>query len=177
MARRLHNKKKKKSSPIRIGETATPERRKQHGGVTTEIVDRDATGKATITRHKAKLECVLDFYLRTRRIDDPQHAAGIKLRGIYKQVSHGFDSSNFSGALLADTGNGNHEKQIAAYLDSIKKLKKLYARLTPAQRRVLRDVCGYDEYAKDKDEKETLVRGLDRLAIHWGFTTKDKTSS
>jgi hypothetical protein len=171
MSKRQH--KKKHSSAIRVGELATPERRRQLGGVATEVVDRDANGKVYIERHRAEYECVVDFYWRTRKINDPQRAAAIKLREIYIHVSHGFDSTNLGGALV-DAGIGNHEKQIATYLDSLNQLKAARAKLTPAQRTILRNVCGYDEYAEDKDDKETLARGLDRLAIFWGFMTPDK---
>jgi hypothetical protein len=45
MAKRQH-KKKRPMAVVRIGELATPERCRQQGGVMTEVVDRDASGKA-----------------------------------------------------------------------------------------------------------------------------------
>ncbi|MGB9152786.1 MAG: hypothetical protein WCD70_06835 [Alphaproteobacteria bacterium] len=159
--------KKKQASPIKGGEQATPERHNQLGGVSTEVVNRDALGKVSVERHRAKHECVLDFYLRTRRISDPQHQIGMSFREIHIRANNGVNCKILGNSFLVDAGHGNYERKMLDHVECLKLLDGACEHLTSSQERVLRRVCGYDEYAGDKAEKKILLRGLDALIKHW----------
>jgi hypothetical protein len=169
MAKRRH-KKKRPMPVVRIGEMATPERCQKLGGVMTEVVDRDASGKAYIKRHKARLECALDYYFKTFRLTDQQYVAGLKFREIYLRVNYGASGKILCHPFLMDTGKGDPEWKMLAHIDCSRQLNEVYALLTPAQQSIVRNVCGHDEYAGTKDLKQTLLRGLDRLAAKWHCT-------
>ena len=166
MAKRQH-KKKKNISVVRLGEQATPERQRQSGGVRTEVVDRDASGKAYITRHRAEMECVLDFYLRTQRISEQQHAAGMRFREIYLRVVNGANCKILGELFLINVGQGSYEGKMLAYIDCVQVLDNVSDDLSPAQVQVIRRVCGHDEYAGHDGQKKTLLRGLDALVEYW----------
>ena len=153
-------------SAVCMGGQATPERRRQLGGTVTEEVF-DCAAARKVTRHRAKLECVLDFYFRTRKINKRQHMAGVRYQELSLRVSGGFDCMILAGSFQANSGYGNNERKMALYMDALKYLKKALDKLTPAQRTILRDVCDDNKYAASKDNKETLVRALERLADLW----------
>lgn len=161
--------KKNRPSFVHIGMLATPERCHQQGGVTTEIVDRDSTGRVYIERDRANEECALDLYLLKKRISNPQHKAGLRLREAYVRAAHGMECSVLGEQFVANAGSGDNEEKMALYIDALKTLSVVWPLLTPVQQRVLRRVCGYNEYASNYNDKETLVRGLDLLAKHWGI--------
>src|ERR1700733_188615 len=74
---------KKKTLSVRIGELATKERRSQNGGVTIEVIDRDASDKIYMKRHRAYAECVLDDCLRRGAVSEAEYEAGMKFRCAY----------------------------------------------------------------------------------------------
>jgi hypothetical protein len=168
MAKRTH-KKNKHSSAVKIGETATPERRRQLGGVETEIVDRDASGKVYIKRQRARLECMLDYYLKERRINDAQHKAGTKFRYIYLRAAHHYSCLTLTNRFLIEPGQADPEWRFMNHLDCTRILIVACKELTPEEYAIVRNVCGYDFYAGGRDNKRILDRALNVLAAHWGF--------
>ena len=174
MARRQH-KKKRPMPVVRVGELATPERRRQLGGVMTEVVDRDATGKAYIKRHRARFECALDEYFNMFQISNPQYMAGLKFREIYLRVNYGTNSKILCQPFLMDTGQGDPEWKMLAHIDCARWLDEATKKLSPEQLYVVRNVCGHDEYAGSHARKKTLLRGLNVLAEHWGYVPKAST--
>ena len=132
MAKRLRRK-NKRFSTIKIGETATPERRRQLGGVESEIVDRDASGKILIRRQKARMECVLDYYWRTRRLTEVQREAGLRFRAIYWHVQVGPEHMLIDNMILVDNGRGNHERKMLTHIGCVEALNAVRKLLSPAQ--------------------------------------------
>lgn len=126
---------------VRIGELATPERRSQLGGVTTEVVDRDAIGKAYITRHRARFECVLDDYFEALYINEAQLMDGLKLREVHLRVNCGTSGKVLCQPFLMDTGQGDPEWKMLAHIDCTRQLHDALTVLTAAQQTVLRNVC------------------------------------
>jgi hypothetical protein len=168
MAKRRH-KKKRPMPVVRVGEMATPERRRQQGGVMTEVLDRDSTGNAIMKRHRARIECMLDYYFNEFRINNPQYMAGMKFREIYLRVNYGYSCKILCNPFLMDSGRGYPEGKMLAHIDCMRYLNEAYQLLSPEQASVMRDVCGMDEYPGNKDRKATLLRALDKLAAHWGY--------
>ena len=80
MSKRQH---KKRVHAVRIGESPTPERRRQNGGVNAEVVDRDVTGQILIQRYKAFADCPLDIYFLRGQLTEAEYKAGIKFRNAY----------------------------------------------------------------------------------------------
>ena len=166
MAKRPRRK-KKSNEAIRIGETATPERRRQLGGVLTEVIDRDATGKACIKRQKGKLECVLDYYWRTKRINDPQHQAGMKFREIYLRVNNGFAHKMLGDLVLVDDASLHVEERMLQHIVCMQQLDKIREKLSPSQEKIIVQVCCDNKFFGHDERKKTFLRGLDILARHW----------
>ncbi len=169
MAKRRHSNKKRPMPVVRVGEMATPERRKQLGGVMTEVVDRDSGGKIYTKRHRARLECMLDFYFKEHRISDPQYMAGLKFREIYLRVRYGYSGKVLCNPFLMEAGQADPEGKMLAHIDCIRALEEASKQLLPEQIAVIRNVCGYDEYAGGRDKKRILVRSLEILADFWGY--------
>jgi len=169
MGRRQY--KKKRPAPVaRAGERATPERRHQLGGVITEVVDRDATGGTYIKRHRARIECMLDYYFRKHRISDAQYMAGLKFREIYLRTTYGYSFKVLCNPFLMEAGQADHEGRMLAHLDCGRLLSEATKQLMPEELTIVRNVCGYDEFAGGRDKKRILMRALDRLAAFWSYT-------
>jgi hypothetical protein len=176
MAKRRH-KKKRPMPVVRIGEMATPERRRKLGGLMTEVVDRDASGKAYIKRQRARIECMLDYYFQNYRLDDPQYMAGLKYREIYLRVNFDTNCKILSNPFLMQAGQGDHEGKMHAHIDCLRQLNEVYALLTVPQQTILRDVCGHDQATWGTNRNQTLLRALDILAVHWGYAAPKKPST
>ena len=167
MAKRRH--KKRQMPVIRVGEVVTPERRRQLGGVMTEVIDRDSTGKAYIKRQRVKIECMLDYYYDKFRINDHQNMAGQKYRELYTRVNFGSSYKVLTSPFLMADKQSDPEARMVAHIDCIRNLTEVDMLLSPQQRDVMRDVCGYDEPCGNDARKKTLLRALDILAKHWGY--------
>lgn len=161
---RNKNKKKLPAAPARVGEQVTPERQKRQGGVKKEIVDRDATGKVYIEYYKANEECALDHYHRKRKLTERQHAAGMKIRKISAHINNYASSKIALSTFASEAGQIDHEDRMLIHVECVEALDKVYKELTPVQRSVVRNVCGFDIYASSKDDQETLARGLECAA-------------
>jgi len=160
---------KKPVTVVRIGELATKERRRQQGGMVTEVIDREASGKAYIKRQRARLECMLDYYHKQNRISDPQYTAGIKFREIYLSAIYGYSFKVLCNPYLMEAKHADPEGRMLAHIDCTRLLREACDRLTPEQRSLVRDVCGYDRFAGGRDKKRILLRALDSLATFWGY--------
>jgi hypothetical protein len=168
MAKRKH--KKNRAMPVvRVGELATPERRRQLGGVMTEVVDRDASGKAYMKRHRVRIECMLDYYFNEFRLTEAQYMAGLKFREFYLRVNFGTNCKILCNPFLMQPGQADPEGKALAHLHCLRMLDEAYAVLSQVQREVVRDVCGHDEYPGNHARKKALLRALDALASHWGY--------
>jgi hypothetical protein len=146
---------------VRSGTTPTPERRRQHGGVIKEVVDRDAEGNVLIQRYKAAFECPLDAYRLKDKITESEHRAGIKFRHAYMRA--------VLKIRVEDIGSGSHGSyDMAALLPihSERVLNEAYSVLTPQQKAAVIAVCGHDE-RPNRDYFQTLHRGLEILAVLW----------
>ena|GEM_PF-1950620 len=167
MAKRRH---KKRPLPVRFGALATQERCRQLGGVTTEIIDRDSSGKASMKRHRVRIECMLDYYFIEDRIDEAEYRAGMKFRQLYLRVVHKIKMTNLSNPYLMEAHRADPEGATLAGLYSERLLYEAYDVLSPEQQSVVRRVCGYDEYAGGRAKIQTLRRGLKKLADHWSLS-------
>jgi hypothetical protein len=168
MSRRLR-KKNKRSSTVKNGETATPERRRQLGGVETEIVDRDASGKVYIKRQRARLECMLDYYLKLRRISEEQYKAGCKFRYLYLRAAHNYSCLNLTDRFRMEPKQADPEWRLLNHMDCIRVLIVASKELTPEEYAIVRNVCGYDSFAGNRENKRILDHALGLLATHWGY--------
>jgi hypothetical protein len=168
MAKRKY---KKRAVPVvRVGEMATPERRRQLGGVVTEVVDRDATGKVYMKRNKARYECIIDYYHDTYRLDDPQFMAAQKFAEMFNGANFGSEFSILASPYIFITASSDPEAKAHRRLDCYRHLQEIEKKiLTPAQWKVVVKVCGRDERAGNTDYLETLRRALDELAKYWNY--------
>jgi len=143
---------------VRTGITATKERRRQQGGVMTEIVNRDVDGKILIKRHKAVWECHLDEYYDRHTIGEPEHKAGIIFRRAY-----------FQAVLCRRAAYERYKRNLTTIeaTPSEKLLKSVYRTLPSYTMGVIIDICGHDRRARYIGELNTLKNGLERLAIVW----------
>lgn len=167
MARRARR--KAGSLAARVGERATPERRRKPGGIAVEVVDREAGGRVLVKRHRGRIECVLDHYYLARKLNDAQMQAALKFREAWLLIHFGANSTLSGNPLLARTGHADPEGRLIAHIDLLRWLDRACSLLTAAQLRVAQKVCGEDCFAGSADHLETLQRGLDRLAAHWGY--------
>jgi hypothetical protein len=175
MAKRRHKLKSQRTSPVvRVGELATPERRRKQGGVMTEVVDRDVSGKAYIKRHRVRIECMLDHYFHNFRISDHQYMAGLKYREIYLRAMHGYSAKVLCNPFLMEAGQADPEGKMLAHIDCGRWLEDANKILAPAEQAIVRNVCGYDSYAGGRDNKNILMGALDKLAVLWGYATPEK---
>jgi len=157
-------KNKKKATPIHLGESPTPERRQQNGGVVQEIMDREPNGKILIKRHRAKAECALDAYFLKGRITLAEYEAGMKFRVAYLRAVFRIQ--------VEDNGAGSHgdpEMAFIAVPASEQTLRQAYGVLTSNQKKAIIQICGHDEWAGTTRLVETLQRALEQLATIWHF--------
>ncbi len=158
---------KKKAISIRVGELATKERRRQHGGVRTEIVDRSVDNKAIVKRHRAIAECTLDRYFLRELISEAEYEAGMKFRHAYLRA--------VLRIKVDDVGVGAHgdlEMSALMVIKSEKLLREAYGVLSLAQQTVIIAVCGFDEWAGGAYRLETFHRGLEKLIDLWKLADK-----
>jgi hypothetical protein len=159
MAKRKH---KGRITAVRTGETPTPERRLQHGGVSAEVIDRDNRGKVLMHRFKAIAECPLDAYWQRGHLTEAEYKAGTKFRHAYFRA--------ILRIQVEDKGSGAHgdpEMSMIAPIYSEQILREAYVVLSPLQKAVIVAVCGHDEWAGGTPKIKTLHRGLERLVDLW----------
>jgi len=155
-------KNKKKAAPIQMGEKPTPERRQQNGGVVQETLGREANDKATLKRHRARMECALDAYLLKGKITLAEHQAGMRFRQAYLRA--------VLKIRVEDNGAGSHgdpEMAFIAVPASEQTLCKAYEVLTSTQKKAVIQICGHDEWGGTTRLVETLHRALEQLATLW----------
>jgi len=117
-----------------------PERRRQLGGVMTEVVDRDAGGKAYMKRHRVRIECMLDYYYDSFRINDPQLKAGLKFREIYLRVNFGTNCKILCNPFLMEAGQADPEGKAHAHLHCLRMLDEAYCKLPDYESRKSRSL-------------------------------------
>jgi hypothetical protein len=153
---------RKKALPVRFGETATKERKGQQGGVVTEVIDRDLSGKALIKRQRALEECSLDAYLRRGIIGSEEHMVGLRFRHAYLRAVLKVQVDDIGGG-----SQGDPEMSALVVLKAERLLKEAYKVLSIAQRDIIITVCGYGDWAGGSYKLETLHRGLEKLVDLW----------
>lgn len=151
---------------VRMGEKPTPERRRQNGGVISEIVDRGAGDRILVKRYRAVWECPLDVYLDREVITEPEYRAGQKFRNAYFRA--------VLGIKVDDIGTGNEGDREMAMLSPIysdRLLCDAYEALSPKQKAIVVSVCGHDEVAGETARLKTLHRGLEKLCDVWKISS------
>ena len=147
---------------VRVGEAPTPERRNQNGGIKAEIVDRDVSDRVLVKRYKAVWECPLDTYFDHDTISAPEHHAGQKFRRAYFRAVFGIHVEDIGSGC-----EGDPEMGILTPLYSERLIKQACSVLSPKQKEVVINVCGYDEVAGSTAKVKTLHRALERLCEIW----------
>lgn len=160
---------KKKDPPVRLGETATKERRRHDGGVVTEVVERDPAGNAYIKRQRAYSECRLEMYFRRNYLAEPEFRAGMKFREVYLRHLCGIRLGGSYAPYLNERGHADAEGRVMAGLASERVLQAAYGALSEKQKEIVRSVCGHDQSAMRAARILTLKRGLEKLATLWHF--------
>jgi hypothetical protein len=69
---------------------------------------------------------------------------------------------------INEHGGSNAEARMLNGIASERRLRQVYAALSPQQRSIVIAVCGHDEWAGDSARFETLRRGLQKLINLWG---------
>jgi hypothetical protein len=153
---------KKKTLPARMGEEATMERRQHAGGVIAEVVDRDLRGNPYMKRDRAVAECVLDAYLFRRIITKREYEAGLKFRRAYLRAV-------FKVRVEDPLSTSAYDPEMALLIVPISEqvLRAAYAVLSKAQKRIVINVCGADDWAHGSARLATLHRALERLGDLW----------
>lgn len=152
----------KKKSSLRTGEVSTKQRRTQNGGVISEVVDRDISGKALIIRHKARYTCTLDRYFGQLRLSEAEYKAGIRFQHAYLRAVLRVKVYDVGGG-----SQGDAEMAALIVIKSEKLLKEAYSVLSEKQKAIIIAICGHDEFAGDTYRMQTLRRGLTKLSELW----------
>ncbi|MGB9152208.1 MAG: hypothetical protein WCD70_03870 [Alphaproteobacteria bacterium] len=167
MAKKHH--KKKQLPVVLVGELVTPERRRQLGGVVTEMVDEDGSSRRKMKRHKARYDCMIEFYCDEGTFSDRQTKAGLKYREIYLSGIHGQSGKYLCNPFTIDCGRADPENKIIGHMHNLRLLVEANELLTEEERGIVRDVCAYDRVASAYDLKRILLRALDVLADYWKY--------
>jgi len=153
-----------KPATVKIEDSPTKERRRQNGGVVSEIIDRDVNDTVLVKRYKAVWECPLDTYKDLGVINEPQHHAGISFRQAYhlavlcRKAAHERINLNISHTGLTKS-------------ESL--LKQAYKILPPYYRPIIIDICGHDESATSEIELLHLKEGLKKLSNYWNMAAME----
>jgi hypothetical protein len=153
---------KKKALPARFGELATLERRRQLGGVTTEVIDRDLRGGVLLKRHTAVCECQLDVYKFREQLTDKEYDAGLIYRRAFMRYVLGIQVDD-----KVQGGRSDAEMAMLSIPHSKKLLDQAHAVLSQPQSTVVRAICGLDDSAGNTYRFETFRRGLEKLVDIW----------
>lgn len=159
MAKRKH---KSRVLTVRSGDSPTPERRAQNGGVAKEVTDRDCRGNALMYRFKAVADCPLDAYFQRGHLTETEYKASMKFRHAYLRAILRVKVQDI------DSGSrGDPEMAALMPIHSERILNEAYAVLSSAQKALIISVCGHDEWAGGFYKLQTLHRGLEKLADLW----------
>ena len=148
---------------VRQGEVPTVERKRQLGGTTKEVIDRDVSGRVYMMRYCARTECMLDAYLIQKKIPVDMHEAGMKYRKAWLRARCGVKVTD-RNTVSAPVG---YEESVNIVYESERILREADGVLTLAQRRMIIRVCCEDKKAGGTDALETLRRGLVELMDLW----------
>lgn len=162
MAKRKH---KIKVLTVRSGDSPTPERRAQNGGVAKEVTARDCRGNALMVRFKAVAECPLDAYFQRGHLTEAEYKASMKFRHAYLRAILQVRVQDVESG-----SRGDHEMAALMPIHSERVLKEACEVLSTAQKAVVISVCGHDEWAGGFYKLQTLHRGLEKLADLWKFS-------
>jgi len=149
---------KQRISSVRTGATPTKERRRQHGGVTFDVIDRDYHNKILVRRYRAVWECPLDAYVDKGAISVSEHWAGLKFREAYFQ------------AVLCKAAICDRIRKYTpdiGYSPGERVLKEAYRALSHEYKGAVVDICGHDQPARDMAKLDRLKKGLGQLAELW----------
>jgi len=153
----------KRSNTIKDGATPTPERRKRNGGVTVEVIHRNASGTSLVKRYRAVWECPLDAYRDKGIINETQHKSGMQFREAY------YATVNCRAA--NDRGSPLTEDEQVARLEMV--LKAAFRKLSYEQRGPVVDICGHNEFVTDPSRLARLKSGLNQLINLWRVTAQE----
>lgn len=154
---------KSKSKPtrsIKSGIAPTKERRRQNGGIYSEVIDRDANGKVFMQRFRAVYECPLDVYRGHKFISDREYRAGMKFNEAYY------------GAIICRRYDFRPVSRNQAEMESTMSdriINEAYAALPIKQMQAVIDVCGHDLPVTNIKYLEKLRKGLGTLALKWNM--------
>lgn len=171
MAKHRRGHTKQKPSPVKcVGEMATPERRRQQGGVMTEQVPSESAGNLPTIRHRVRIENVLDLMFRCRvnPLTDPQYTAGLKFYELFNHDKNGDKFKVLCSPFVMDGTHTGAEWKVLAHMSSARYLVEAYKQLTLEEQAIVRKVCGYDDFPEGKREHRVLRIALDKLAVFWG---------
>ncbi len=166
-------KKKKQLPAILIGELATPERRRQLGGVKTEVVVSDENGRRKMKRDIARYECMIEFLFDEGIATQRQTKAALKYREIYLSGQHGQSGRYLCAPFTIDCGRADPENRIISHMHNLRLLIEANELLTKEERDIVRDVCGYDKAPSAYEIRYILLRALDVLADYWHYDDQD----
>jgi hypothetical protein len=147
-------------------ELATPERKRQNGGITQYYEPDGPNSRVMILRHKAREATQIDRCHNLKWIDDGERDAGVKFRTAFIIYAEGVRGKDSTQVLMISGGSGSNvtDQKIAAK----RVVDAAYAALEPLDRSIVKRVCGFDEKIY-KEERHKLRRSLDILARLWGL--------
>jgi hypothetical protein len=160
---------KKKLPVVLVGELVTPERRRQAGGVVTEMIDEEGSRGRKVKRHKARYDCMIEFYADENAFSERQTKAALKYREIYLSGMHGQSGKYLCNPFTIDCGRADPESRIIGHMHNLRLLVEANELLTQEERDIVRDVCAYDKAASAYELKRILLRALDVLADYWNY--------
>jgi hypothetical protein len=163
------SRKKKQLPVILVGELVTPERRRQVGGVVTEMIDEDGNSRRKVKRYKARYDCMIEFYCEEGTFSNRQTKAALKYREIYLSGMHGQSGKYLCNPYTIDCGRADPENKILGHMHNLRLLVEANELLTQEERDIVRDVCAYDKVATAYEMKYILLRALDVLADYWKY--------
>ena len=153
---------KNRATSVRTGETPTQERRRQNGGFTVEVIDRDVENRILIQRYRALSESPLDAYCLRNALTGAEYKAGVKFRQAYFRAVLKIKVND-----MGEGAKGDVEISALTPIYSEKLLREAYEAISPKQKAVIIAVCGHDEYLGDTYKIQTLHRGLEKLVDLW----------
>jgi len=149
---------------VRSGMGPTKERRRQHGGVTSDVIERGFRDKILVRRYRAVWECPLDAYADKEAITVSEHWAGLKFREAYFRAI--LCKRAICDRISKHTPN-------TGYSPGEKVLKEAYRALSHQYRGAVVDICGHDQPAQDEAKLHNLKKGLGQLAELWRAPSKE----
>jgi len=153
-----HNAAAKEPQNLAPSSPLPEERFHQNGGLISEPMAWDSSGRPLIARYRAAWECPLDAYRDRKALTEPEYRAGLHFRQAYYK------------AVRSRRAHIERLKPYPATTDltmSEKLVKDAYDTLSPRHMGVVIDICGYDQPARDNAMLDSLRKGLGHLAVRW----------